>query len=133
MKKLNKLIAALALSSLAIGTYAYADSKDGYKKHDREATMEQRVNHKVDRMAKHLDLSDAQKAEMKQLMLKHKQEKQAQRKQMREDLQKILTPEQRKKMQEHIKERMEKRTDKHHEHKKHGEKHHKHEHHDDDD
>ena len=88
----------------------------------KELTPEQRTEHRLERMKKDLSLTDEQSAKAKEIVLAQEKARDAENKKMREnhkklndDLDKILTPEQREKREVMMKERREKMKEQRHE------------------
>ncbi len=125
MKKLTTLVTALTLSSLSFGAYAYNHNDDDFFKNERgaysvkdkkchghfdrksfyqsspeqrQAKMEKRIERKVQRMAERLDLTEKQQHKLKKI-LKHKALKKMElRKETRQQVRELLTPQQREQM-----------------------------------
>ncbi len=88
----------------------------------KELTPEQRTEHRLERMKKDLSLTDEQSAKAKEVILAQEKARNTENKQMREshkklndDLDKILTPEQREKREAMMKERRDKMKEQRHE------------------
>ena len=88
----------------------------------KQTTPEQRTDHRLERMRKDLSLTDEQSAKAKEVILAQEKARDTENKQMQQsrkklndDLDKILTPEQREKREVIMKERREKMKEQRHE------------------
>ena len=88
----------------------------------KQLTPEQRTEHRLERMKKDLSLTDEQSAKAKEVIIAQEKARDVENKQLREshkklsdDLDKILTPEQREKREAMMKERREKMKEERHE------------------
>ena len=127
MKKLTTLVAALALTSASFAVFA--DGQNNYSKsegsshysHDkgdkkchhkkmgqkhqnlspeqRQAKMEKRINFKVERMTKKLNLTENQQHELKSIFVKRAEKKRELYKETKQQIRGILNPEQIQKME----------------------------------
>ncbi len=118
MSKKSIMVAASAylFSLLTLNVSA----QDQEKK--KQFTPEQRTEHRLERMKKDLSLTDEQSAKAKEVILAQEKTRDTENKQIREsykklndDLDKILTPEQRNKRESMMKERREKMKEQRHE------------------
>ena len=130
---MTKLIAALALGSISFGAIAQGHEKDnfftnqntslhnnyahkdrhhtncGHQKPNKMAHKQYkekralRIQRKVEKMANKLDLTPNQKVQLTIVIKNKAQQKHNLRKQYREQLRQILTPEQRKRLHKHKK------------------------------
>ncbi|WP_321325424.1 hypothetical protein [Thiomicrorhabdus sp.] len=113
MKKLTTLVTAIVLSSASFAVLAdshmygkgdkkcHHDSKQYYQKlslAERQAKMENRINFKVERMAKRLDLTKKQQHKLKQILKNKAEKKRELYKETKQQIHNILNPEQIKKM-----------------------------------
>jgi Spy/CpxP family protein refolding chaperone len=107
---------ALLFSLLALNLSAQNQEKR------KQLTPEQRTEHRLERMKKDLSLTDEQSAKAKEVILSQEKARETESNQMREnhkklndDLDKILTSEQRDKRETMMKERREKMKEQRHE------------------
>ena len=125
MKKVTTLATAIVLSTLSFGAYAhnhgqgdffknqrvaqYDGQHDFNKQHkkchhkkispqERHAKMQQRIDRKVERMADKFKLSQKQQHELKQILQAKYEKKRQLRKESRQQIHDLLTPEQRRLM-----------------------------------
>lgn len=77
------------------------DKKSGDYQHKKQAKMEHRIEKKVSKMSKRLDLSPKQQQELTQLLNKNYEQKRALRKEFKQEVKNLLTPEQRQKFKHH--------------------------------
>jgi len=103
---MKKTVAALALSAILIPAAVIAGSHYG-----------DRGEHRAERMAEHLQLSEQQQTEVQKIFEEQRAKRQEQRQQMRTETQarlnKVLTPEQQAKWQEYRQARKDRFCDKH--------------------
>lgn len=103
---MKKTITALALGAILIPAAAVASSYDGHH-----------GEHRAERMAEHLQLNEQQRGEIQQILDEQRDKRRAWREQMRAETQdrinKVLTPEQQAKWQQHREERMARMCDRH--------------------
>jgi len=128
MKKLTTLVAALAITSASFAVFAdcqnnynksegsshhshdKCDKKCHHKKMDkkhqnlspeqRQAKMEKRINFKVERMTKKLNLTENQQNELKSIFVKRAEKKLELYKETKQQIKDILNPEQVEKMEQ---------------------------------
>jgi len=107
-------MAALALTSASFAVYADSHMNDkGAKKchhhsmhkdhkklspEERQAKMEKRISHKVERMTKKLDLTEQQQAQLTDILKNKMQKKRELYKESKQQIENILNPEQIQKM-----------------------------------
>lgn len=118
MKKLTTLVTAIVLSSASFAVvadshmYEKGDKKchHEFKQHfqnltpaERQAKINKRINFKVERMAKRLDLTERQQIQLKQILKNKAQNKFKMYKETRQQIHNILNPEQIKKIQNYEK------------------------------
>lgn len=116
-KKSVVLIASVFLLSLFTLNLSAQDQEKR-----KQLTPEQRTEHRLERMKKDLSLTDEQSAKAKEVIIEQEKARDVENKQLREshkklsdDLDKILTPEQREKREAMMKERREKMKEERHE------------------
>lgn len=116
-KKSVVLIASVFLLSLFTLNLSAQDQEKR-----KQLTPEQRTEHRLERMKKDLSLTDEQSAKAKEVIIAQEKARDVENKQLREshkklsdDLDKILTPEQREKREAMMKERREKMKEERHE------------------
>jgi periplasmic protein CpxP/Spy len=99
---MKKLLLAIALGAISImGSVSYAANGAG--------KMDERINHRVERMTQHLGLSEAQAAELTTVMRDQAEKRKALREEARAKVQTILNDEQRAKADKWREERKDRR------------------------
>lgn len=80
-------------------SYCNKDNKSGYKHHKKQAKMEHRIERKVTKMTRKLNLSLEQQQNLKQLFHKQLKQKRALKREFRQEVKLLLTPQQQQKLQ----------------------------------
>ena len=105
---MNKLTTVLAAAILGTSAFAVIASPDDG---DRESRHQERMERRMQHMTEYLGLSNDQQDKIKSMYDQDKEERKARREVMHQQLESVLTSEQREKWQKHREERQAKRCD----------------------
>lgn len=105
MKKLTLLLTSVVVLGTGMAFSGHGDRKHG-------EWSEKRIEKKLDKMTKELDLSSSQRAEIEKIMTAHHEKMKAQHEQFRTDVNGVLNKEQQEKFEKHLKKKVEKSKEK---------------------